>query len=130
MKFLTPEVSISVFLFSAVLFFMFSTSLPLVYCQIFPQHAQHLYFIKGYSRISYMCCSINTLMVKSHSPVVSEMDSFLPLRLKKDIAFRMLGILRSSDRTGKEMTYSGRLTRKRQPKFLDEGQYPQLYQRI
>ena len=92
---------ISIFLFSAVLFFMFSTSLSLVYCQLFRQHAQNLYFITGYSYSRYMCCNINTLMVKTYSPVVSEMDSFLRLRLKKHTVFRMLDIPPSSDRTGK-----------------------------
>lgn len=101
MKFLTPEVSITIFSFSAVLFFIFSTSLSLVYCQLFPQHAQHLYFINGCSHIPYMCCNINTLMVKTHSPVVSEMGSILRLRLKKRVAFRMLSIPPSSDRSGK-----------------------------
>jgi len=100
MKILTPEVLISIFLFSAALFFIFPTSLSLVYCQLFPQHAQHLYFINGYSHSRYMCCNINTLMVKTHSPVVSEMCSFLRLRLEKQIAFRMLDIPQSSDRTG------------------------------
>jgi len=101
MKRLTPEVMITIFLFSAVLFFIFSISLSLVYYQLSPQHAQHLYVINGSSNIPYMCCNINTLMVKTHSPVMSEMDNILRLRLKKYIAFQMLDIPPSSDRTGK-----------------------------
>jgi len=40
-------------------------------------------------------------MVKAHSPLMSELDNILRLRLKKHIAFRMLDVSPSSDRTGK-----------------------------
>jgi hypothetical protein len=123
MKFLTPEVLISIFILSAVLFFKFSTSLSLFYCQLFPQHAQHLYFITG-SYIPYMCCNINTLMVKKHSPVVSEMDNILRLRLESTQPFGCWIYHRLLIDRGKERTYHGGLARYRQPKSLDKRQYP------
>jgi len=126
MKFLTPEVLNRIFLFSVVLFFIFSTSLSLVLYQLFPQHIQQLYFINGCSHIPYMCCNINTLMVKTYGPVMNEMDNIIRLTLKQHMRFGFWIYHQLLIERGKERPCSGRLTRKRQPKSLDERQYPQL----
>jgi hypothetical protein len=81
MKFLTSEVLITILLFYAALFFIFSTSLSLVYYQLFPQHTQRLLCHKRLFPYFLYVLNMNTLVVKTHSPAMSEMDNILRLRL-------------------------------------------------